>query len=42
VESLGEIAPESVATVDLVVGAAHEGGVGISEDEREQEDHDFN
>jgi L1 cell adhesion molecule like protein len=33
VESLGEIAPEPVAAVDLVVGAGHEGGVGISENE---------
>jgi hypothetical protein len=41
VESLGEIAPEPVAVVYLVVGADHEGSVGISEDERGQENHDF-
>jgi hypothetical protein len=41
VEFLGEIAPQPVAAIDLVVGADHEGGIGISEDQREQEDHDF-
>jgi hypothetical protein len=41
VGSLDEIAPEPVAAVELVVAADHEGGIGISEDEREQEDNDF-
>jgi hypothetical protein len=41
VESLGEIAPEPFAAVDLVAVTDYEGGVGISEDEREQGDNDF-
>jgi hypothetical protein len=35
------MAPEPFAAVELVVAAGHEGGVGISEDGREQEDNDF-
>jgi hypothetical protein len=41
VECLSEIASEPIAAVGLVVVADHEGGVGRSEDKREQKDNDF-